>query len=448
MSIEATIGYCVGPSGSGKSYLRGVHAYLYEILPGTQRLITNVPINREAIAQLAADRKLASYEEAYDRIEVLPNSLTSDWLPVNGGGPWDLKNINGAKLLIDEIHNFAPKGGPSDHMRRWQAWLGELRHQGACVEFLTQDHYKVSPEIWHEAPLRLRLEPCWVRRDGLFKILMSDWYQLLAALRIAPYIERTWVVHETKVGSVWVEQYDEKVTLWPELFKTYNSYSAPIQGNHRAGGPKLREFQRYGLAGFLRWFLRRNCWQLIKRGVLPASCCAAAFVGLAYVFDVSDYVVGKMIRLPSGQFHSTPAAPPANLSIASTTPVYISTKPTTQPTTQPTAQPTTQPNVPNLTKETPQTNHEALTLQLVTEHSATINGVSYALGAETPGGQLLRIDAHRLRAQLGSQWLYLSAGTPVATRDVLGTPVFINPTAPDERTGPARVAERQQPTAP
>lgn len=267
MGARSVITLTTGPAGSGKTYVRCARFLVDEWLPERKGIhYSNFPVFREKVSAFVARKLNQAADELLDRVQIIPDSVLNTWL--NGqSGPWDYfrdKNLEGCHIAIDECHNFC--GAKTNHKIRqqWQAWLGEIRHQGATVEFLSQSPEKVAREIHYEAGLRLSLVNSEDRRDPFLGILLGDWYELKAAFVTKQYETVVWEVERRNVDGKWVEQNKRVFTLDPIYFEFYDSFSRPVQGGEKASGQQ-REFQKRSKSALVWWFLKRNPWPILSR---------------------------------------------------------------------------------------------------------------------------------------------------------------------------------------
>jgi len=273
MGARSVITLTTGPAGSGKTYVRCARFLVDEWLPERKGIhYSNFPVFRDKAAEFVARKLNKTTDEFLDRIQIIPESVLNTWL--NGqSGPWDYfrdKNLEGCHVAIDECHNFC--GAKTNHKVRqqWQAWLGEIRHQGATVEFLSQSPEKVAREIHYEAGLRLSLVNSEDRRDPFLGILLGDWYELKAAFITKQYETVVWEVERRNVDGKWVEQNKRVFTLDPLYFQFYDSFSRPVQGGEKASGQQ-REFQKRSRSGLIWWFFKRNPWPILSRAFMTGG---------------------------------------------------------------------------------------------------------------------------------------------------------------------------------
>lgn len=195
------------------------------------------------------------------------------------GKPMAGIDLTGAHIAIDECHNFCKASGstPKHQRELWGAWLGEIRHIGATVEFLTQSPHKLADEIKHEAEVRIDLLNVEAERDPFFKIQMADWYELKAAFA-GKYEAKVQMLEKRCIDGRWTNQHSEFFTRDPFYFQFYNSYNKPQAGGVNASG-KLHEFQKRSKLSLFGWFLKRNLYPVGSRVGLALFILWVCFLG-------------------------------------------------------------------------------------------------------------------------------------------------------------------------
>ena len=194
MAVRTSVQFTVGRAGSGKTCLRCGKFLTEELLPETSlHHWSNFPYEPHVLATIAAERCGASAEEFEDRLHVFPPEELAAWRR-GESGPWaffDGKSLADTHIAIDEIHEYAGAGAEGSYLAQWQKWLGTIRHQGATIEFLTQNEAKVARVIKHESGLRRELMHSDERPDPFFHIELGDWYELRAKLT-GTYLAAVW----------------------------------------------------------------------------------------------------------------------------------------------------------------------------------------------------------------------------------------------------------------
>jgi hypothetical protein len=238
------------------------------------------------------------------RIHTIPRHVTQRW-QTGETGPWDFfedRDVSGAHIAIDEIHNFCGKKTKPTTRAKWQAWLGEIRHRGATIEFLSQHPQKIAQELEWEAEIRLNLINNANRRDPWSGVLIGDWYQLRANLLGIGYKSSLWELEKRAVDKRWVVQDQRKFDLDPHYFRYYDSFTAPQQSG-KAGRLARRECERFGRLRFLWWFWCKNWSRLSWR--LAVVAFVVWFVGLGGGGWMVNRFVGSMIGAARGQVAGT-----------------------------------------------------------------------------------------------------------------------------------------------
>ena len=296
--MQTTVIYTTGEPGSGKSYYRCMRFLIDDFLRNTScKHVSNFPVRMEPWEKdgkpqqgfaAVAKAKGLNPDDVRERVLVFDPADVESWLNLNLGskggghvcGPWDQLDqvdISGFHIAIDEIHNFCGTKSAKSVQARWAQWLGEIRHQGATVEFLTQSPKKVASCITEHAGLRHRLLKGEEREDFWFKIPLYDWYQLRAKF-VGRWKTCFWQVTERNILDKWKTSDQKKFRLDPEYFEGYDSHSAPISGA-TAGNERPREWQTMSWPRLLAWFVSRNDAKLLLRGALLALIPTLAIGG-------------------------------------------------------------------------------------------------------------------------------------------------------------------------
>jgi len=283
---RSTFIYTVGVPGSGKSYYRCARFLLDDYLVNTDAVhCSNFPIKfepwedangveREGLLAVAERRGL-DRDIVADRVKVFPEEVTKQWQNVGLAkghaprGPWDQLDeidISGWHIAIDEIHNYCGRHASTKVQQRWEQWLGEIRHQGATVEFLTQSPNKVARCIPDHCEQRYQLLKGESLHDFWFKIPMYDWYQLRAKV-FRRWYSCCWQIHQRQELGKWKTVDQTKFSFEPEYFGVYDSHSAPVVGA-KAGGERPMEWQTMRAGRLLLWFVVRNDLKLLTKGAL------------------------------------------------------------------------------------------------------------------------------------------------------------------------------------
>lgn len=283
MSQHTSVLLTTGAAGSGKSYARCAYYLVMRFLPEQTGVhISNFPIHLDKMVEVVKARHGADLAALVpSRVRMIPKEELDKWMVDDGGfGPWSYfsdADLNGSHIAIDEIHNFCGRHHSKAHRAKWQVWLGEIRHRGATIEFLTQSPMKVAKEIKYESGVLLELYSWETVRDPIFAIPVGDWLQFYAKLT-GKWQPRISVIERRQVGNFWRKESVDTFHLDPELFTVYDSFSAPVAGG-KAGQAKEREFQRRSWLGLTGWFLRQHFFNLGWRVALAVGVPLFIFGG-------------------------------------------------------------------------------------------------------------------------------------------------------------------------
>ena len=266
MPIRTVVQMTVGKSGSGKTATRFARLISEEILPETDIIhISNFPYNRHVVATAVAAKTGKPALLYLDRLQQIPQDVLERWRK-GESGPWQFfegRPLQDCHIAIDEVHNFVGISHSEAHIAKWMSWLGEIRHQGATIEFLSQHEEKVARVLILEAGIFRRLVHSDERPDPFFHIPLGDWYELRAKLS-GVYLACVWEQIGRMVGRKWVIETEKPFWLFPKYFDLYDSYSAPVAGGEK-GKASAREFERRSFFGLLWWFIRRHKFPLLMR---------------------------------------------------------------------------------------------------------------------------------------------------------------------------------------
>lgn len=270
MSSKATVTVTVGVSGSGKTYYRCAVFLVDEWLPNHSGvLITNYPVNMENL--------LKDYPMAANRVELIPRDVLNSWRD-GSSGPWDYfkdRDISGCHIAIDEIHNYCGKNTDNKIRKKWLQWLGELRHQGATCEFLTQSEAKCAKEILNEAEIRYEIINGENRIFPVLGYRMGDLYQFRAKL-IGKYLCPSFCREYMQAGGKWNLQREEIFYRLPKYFQYYDSFSAPEHGKAQGHKGEKMPWEKYGWFMLFVWFFLTYPFRIMLQ--------MAAIVLLVYMF--------------------------------------------------------------------------------------------------------------------------------------------------------------------
>lgn len=184
------------------------------------------------------------------------------------GNYWATPDINEAHIAIDEIHNFCSASGrtPKQQRIKWQQFLGEIRHMGATIEFITQNKDKVADEIQGEAHINIELVNSDSLVDPVFKIKLIDWYELIAGFTKV-YEQRVRQIQKRKNDRKWEKVEEKTFVIKPENFKYYDSFAKPHGGGASGRGVK-HIYETHSMLGVIWWFLRNNLSSLAMRFIV------------------------------------------------------------------------------------------------------------------------------------------------------------------------------------
>jgi hypothetical protein len=274
MQYNSVVIFTTGAPGTGKTYSRCARFLYQHWLPERSGVHwSNFPAKIEKFT--------AKFPDAAERIKIIPQEELDRWARFQSG-PWDFfrdKDLEGAHVAIDECHNFIKRHGEGSgrNAQEWEQWLGEIRHRGCTVEFLSQDPHKVHKCVEIHAGVRISLVNSEDRRDPFFSILLGDWYEM-RALVSREYETRIWQLEERRVNGRWITSHRETFALTPFYFDFYDSFNRPQSGGGKASGQE-REFQKRSPVGLLCWFARRNLWRLASRTAIVAVFVWVCFMG-------------------------------------------------------------------------------------------------------------------------------------------------------------------------
>lgn len=312
MATKSVITLTTAPAGTGKTYRRGPHFLLNELLPDSeQRHVSNFPLELE---EWEGGRGLCAIGQKYfgltpevirDRIELIPQEEINRWRD-GESGPWDYfggdYDLSGCHVAIDEIHNFCGRNAKPAIQKQWQEWLGEIRHRGARIEFITQHPQKMAKLFREEAEVLLELVKGESRRDPFFNIGMGDWYNVFARLtgKYSPAVFE----QENRQNKSRFEVVNEVCFRFDtKLFECYDSFSTPVQGGKK-GVVEKEPWQRMGPFKFWFTFLFNNFGNLALRfGLVVFFLWASVFGGgskmMTYGMDYfQSYITSQATSQP------------------------------------------------------------------------------------------------------------------------------------------------------
>ncbi|GAB4544992.1 MAG: hypothetical protein Tsb0013_02530 [Phycisphaerales bacterium] len=432
--------FTTGVMGAGKSYRRGPVFLTTEFLPKrTGEHVSNLPLDAEAIGQHVArrhpkrEREQRAAEYA-SRIVTIPREVLKTW-EHGDSYPDDYfrdKDLRGAHVAIDEIHNYCGKKHPAHHRRRWSEWIGELRHQGITLELITQHRDRVAPELVDIAAIQISIVPVDHERDPVLDCKLGDWLQLIGKAR-GGFVPMSRQITRINEDGRWVVKESQTFWIEPELCKLYDSFNAPEKGGtHGKGEPEPCESMSW--PGLLLWFIQRNAISLTTRTILIVAVLWLAFFGGA------GFLIGGTI----GYLREGLTAGFVNTATVATPP-----KDTTQ---QPTQQ---------IRHQQPTANPDAITQQHITQEQTpptiTAIGPGYAIlesGERLAPGQFVLVEGnwiqcteinHATRSVLLDDGTVLRVGNRSSVQLVTDTPPKSDPDP--QRLLPTSI-QRAQPSNP
>lgn len=269
-------------SGSGKTYRRCAHYLATEFLPmRLGKIWTNFPIHiDQMVADVVEHNPQLVAVDIKDRIKCIPDEVLRTWRDYKSG-PWDYfhaEDLEGDRIALDELHNYVPASAPREYVKKWQEFLGEIRHRGCEFEGLSQYDTKVHVAIRNEAGLKRDLFNCEQRRDPFFQILMADWYNLRAKFFTGQYTSSVFEYEYVPVQGRWKIQHTLKFRFEPRFFALYDSFSTPVAGGKKASGPRLPWIEKTK-PQLVLWFLRRNWFHVAWRLVVVVLVFWLCFFG-------------------------------------------------------------------------------------------------------------------------------------------------------------------------
>lgn len=223
-------------------------------------------------------------------------------------GPWNTfqdVEIAGWHIAIDECHHYCGETSPPAVKRRWQKWLGELRHQGATVEFLSQHEKKVADVIKNEAEMRYELVNGEHRRDPILGIKLYVWYNIRAKLGLG-WKPASWQLEKHQQDGKWVTIEEAPFTFDSEYYGAYDSYAAPIAGG-TAGSSGKPPYLLYSHLGFWWWVFSSEFTRFWY-----AFCAVFAFCLVMYFRnEFAHYWLGAFRAMAPRTGVAAAKAPPA-----------------------------------------------------------------------------------------------------------------------------------------
>jgi len=325
--MSSVIQLTTAPSGTGKTLRRCAWFLIHDFLPNREGIhISNFPIGlvpddhrhppthdgetfTDRIYREVAKRTKRDVSEFEGRLEVIPEDEIKRW-KTGKSGPWDYfadRDLAGAHVAIDEIHNFCGTATSRSVQQQWQIFLGDVRHRGATVELISQHRNKVAKCIKDESGIEFVMFSLLSQRDPFFGISREDWMELKAGL-----FTGVWdpiFVERLKEARGKDRKEDTHATVYridPHYFQFYNSFNKP-EGGGVAGQQEKHQFERRSKLGLLAWFVGTHFMALSSRLVIAAFLWWLLFMGggATLITWGLDYM-GKAVAADQG-IKGTPA---------------------------------------------------------------------------------------------------------------------------------------------
>lgn len=257
-----------GLQGSGKSITRGVmNCIEFLITKETGKFITNVPLYPEKIYKFIKEKYK---KDVTGRIIVIDMDTCIAWKkkvqhPVDYIMSLGDDLVN-AHILFDEAHHFCGTmmtGNENKSYREtWVDYLGEIRHDGTTIEFMTQSRNALHKIIKDYIGSYIVLTNLKTEKDPLLGINFTDWFHLRNAIE-GVYYEGSKEWNYIKMGRGEKYQGSRIWNMMPVYFEMYNSFSAG-QGKHK--GTSFEEIENFstklikekGRLAVVFWFLKKN----------------------------------------------------------------------------------------------------------------------------------------------------------------------------------------------
>jgi len=227
--MRSTIIITTGVPGAGKTYSRGACFVPQQFLPEYGgSYYSNLPLHVDIIAERYEKRNKVPAAEVVERINSIPDNVLQSWKEEQSG-PWeyfDGVDLSGCHIAIDEAHKYIGAGVSTAYARQWQEFCGELRHRQCSIEFMTQNEDKLHKAIYKDAALKYRIVNSSSERDPFFKVMMAEWYNLLACFT-REYTPAVWQEEYRNVGERWVIQKKHPWRFDARNYDLYDSFSRP-----------------------------------------------------------------------------------------------------------------------------------------------------------------------------------------------------------------------------
>lgn len=271
-----------GQPGAGKSYSAVYWLVMDYLLHGKGLYITNLPLNRELIADYMHSRTKKPREIYLDRMIVIPDEELKAWRDLElldkselalikddyGFRPHEYLSqyeLKGAHVAIDEFHRYFGKTNPPLLKKIWNDWFAEIRKLGCTFEAITQDASQLPTEFRGKVGKFIDVAPLGEERVPFIGIPLEDCFQLYGGLsgKIAPIVKE---VESIKTTS-WNGRQNVKKNrsrafmLSQDIFALYNSFQKSDNSDQQ--GEYNCPAKEYGKRVWI-WFLKKN-WYPVSR---------------------------------------------------------------------------------------------------------------------------------------------------------------------------------------
>lgn len=302
--------FTTGEPGSGKTYCRAAKFLADEYLPEKSGVhCSNFPVNIPEMAEFVASRTGQDQLELEERMERIPPEEIELWARESRNkenkeppGPWTYfedRDLDRMHIAFDECHEFISCESTATCRQKWREWLAQIRHQGATVEFISQNPQQVANEVRRLASLQIELKNASEEKEPIFGIRHRFWQELQAGFISGKYYQvvRESVLHKARGhANKWIVKESRVTALVPKYFGLYDSYSAPKEGA-KVGRGEMQEFEKRGRLSLLLWFISHNAYPLGKRVFW------IAIIGGFFALGGPNYFMQKSISIAtSGQF--------------------------------------------------------------------------------------------------------------------------------------------------
>ena len=303
------------PPGTGKTF-SVVHWVCEDFLPNEQGVLHhNLPLNVDTIADYVNKKFGIARNQVIERLQEVPTSELKKWerakvadMPVTRGmdeeaklkaykaafhGPWSYfgqLDLQGAIIILDEVHNWISSTGMNHLKFLWNDWLGELRHYGVRrVRFISQDETKIATCIRNHTSKKFGLFNGIERRDPFFGIACEDWQELRSAFLTNVWDPMIFEQEQIKVHGKDRWNAARRFRLGPPYYDFYESYSTSYSDQDESQGQTAaidknndinkRKYEKWSKSKLLYWFIRKNFWPVFSRIVIVSFAVWFFFLG-------------------------------------------------------------------------------------------------------------------------------------------------------------------------